>query len=79
MLEEAKVNANPRERHGEARMGASYRFNCSFPKSLNSAALGLFIGFSALKRVHVHYTTAHGEDAAVLTLGNPVMTFVPLQ
>ena len=79
LLEEAKVDADPRERDGEAGMGASYRFNCVFPKMLNSAALGLFIGFPALQRVHVHYTTAQGQGAAVLTLGNPVVTFVPLQ
>ena len=79
LLEDAKVDADPREQRGEARMGANYRFNCVFPKSLKSAALGLFIGFPALQRVHVHYTTAEGQGAAVLTLGNPVVNFVPLQ
>lgn len=79
LLEEAKVNADPRQQHGEARMGANYRFNCVFPKSLKSAALGLFIGFPALQRVHVHYTTTQGQGAAVLTLDNPVVNFVPLQ
>ena len=78
-LEDARVDADPRERHGEAGMGASYRFNCVFPKSLNSAALGVFIGFAALQRVHVRYTTAQGQGAAILTPGNQVVTFVPLQ
>lgn len=79
LLEEAKVDADPRERNGEADMGANYRFNCTFPQSFKSAALGLFVGFPAVQRAHVRYTTAQGQGAAELTPGNPVVNFVPLQ
>jgi hypothetical protein len=79
LLEEAKVDADPQERKGEADMGASYRFNCTFPQSFKSAALGLFVGFPAVQRAHVRYTTAQGQGAAELTPGNPVVNFIPLQ
>lgn len=78
-LEWTKVDADPRLRKGAALLGASYRFGCALPGSLRSAALGLFIGFPALERVHVQYATAEGRGAAVLTPGNPVVRFVPLQ
>lgn len=79
LLEDAKVDADPRERNGEAGLGANYRFNCTFPQSLKSAALGLFVGFPAVQRAHVRYTTAEGQGTAVLTPGNPVVNFIPLQ
>ena len=79
ILEDAKVDADPREHKGEAAMGASYRFNCQFPQSFQSAALGLFAGFPALQRVHVRYTTKEGQGAAILTPENPVVNFVPLK
>ncbi|WP_295390323.1 DUF2796 domain-containing protein [uncultured Thiodictyon sp.] len=79
VLDDAKVDADPREHEGEAGMGASYRFNCQFPKSFSSAALGIFSGFNALQRVHVRYTTADGQGAAILTRENPVVNFVPLK
>ncbi len=76
-LETARVDTDPRGK--AAGMGASYRFGCTFPGSLNSAALGVFLGFPALRRVHVNYSTPQGQGAALLTLGNPVVTFIPLQ
>ena len=79
LLEDAKVDADPRERNGVADLGASYRFNCTFPQSFKSAALGLFVGFPAVQRAHVRYTTAQGQGAAELTPGNPVVNFIPLQ
>lgn len=79
ILEDAKVDADPRERNGAADMGASYRFHCTFPQSFKSAALGLFVGFPAVQRAHVRYTTAQGQGAAELTPGNPVVNFIPLQ
>jgi hypothetical protein len=79
VLDDAKVDADPREHKGEADMGASYRFNCQFPQSFSSAALGIFTGFTALQRVHVRYTTAAGQGAAILTRENPVVSFVPLK
>lgn len=79
VLETAKVDDDPKERGGAAELGASYRFGCALPGSLDSVALGLFVGFPALRRVHVRYATARGKGAAVLTPGNPVATFVPLQ
>ena len=78
-LETARVDAGPGGKANDAEMGASYRFGCTFPGSLNSAALGIFLGFPALRRIHVHYATPQGQGAAVLTPGNPVVTFVPLQ
>ncbi|WP_295456950.1 DUF2796 domain-containing protein [uncultured Thiodictyon sp.] len=79
ILDDAKVDADPREQKGEAGMGASYRFTCQFPQSFSSAALGIFTGFTALQRVHVRYTTANGQGAAILTRENPVVNFVPLK
>ena len=79
LLEDVKVDADPQERKGEADMGASYRFNCTFPQSFKSAALGLFVGFPAVQRAHVRYTTDEGQGAAELTPGNPVVNFIPLQ
>ena len=79
VLEAAKVDADPRERNGAADLGATYRFGCALPGSLTSVALGLFVGFPALLRIHVRYATALGKGAAVLTPANPTVTFVPLQ
>ena len=57
---------------------ASYRFSCDQPDRLDSAALGLFIGFPALQRVLVQYKTKEGQGGAELTPINTVVTFVPL-
>lgn len=78
VLERARVEADPRERRGGAAMGADYRFHCDFPQALGSAAVALFMGFTALERVHVHYGGDAGAGAAVLTRTNPVFTLVPL-
>lgn len=61
-----------------ATIKTSYRFSCDQPDRLDSAALGLFIGFPALRRVLVEYTTKDGSGAAELTPVNAVVTFVPL-
>jgi hypothetical protein len=79
VLEEAKTDGDPSLRQGQADLGATYRFGCSLPDALSSAALGFFVGFPALERVHVRYTTARGQGAATLTPRNPVVNFVPLQ
>lgn len=63
--------------HAQANISARYRFQCDHPRALESAALGLFVGFPALERVLVHYATGEGEGAAELTKGNPVVSFVP--
>ncbi len=78
VLERARVDADPRERRGGAVMGADYRFHCDFPQALGSAAVALFMGFTALERVHVHYSGDAGAGAAVVTRTNPVFTLVPL-
>ncbi|TCT23912.1 ZrgA family zinc uptake protein [Thiobaca trueperi] len=61
-----------------AEIRASYRFSCDQPDRLDSAALGLFMGFPALRRVLVRYTTKDGQGGAELTPVNAVVTFVPL-
>jgi hypothetical protein len=78
LLESAKVDADPRVRQGTADLGASYRFGCAMPGELHSAAIGLFVGFPALRQVHVHYTTAQGQGAAIATPSNPIVNFIPL-
>lgn len=79
VLESAKVDADPRIRKGAADLGASYRFGCALPGELQSAAIGLFVGFPALRQVHVHYTTAQGQGAAIATPSNPIVNFIPLR
>jgi hypothetical protein len=66
--------------HGGARREtvAHYRFVCDHPDQINSAAVGLFIGFPALERVLVRYRMKDGRGAAELTRSRPVVTFVPL-
>ncbi|NEV63418.1 ZrgA family zinc uptake protein [Thiorhodococcus minor] len=59
-------------------ISAEYGFACARPEALDTAALGLFIGFPALQRVLVHYVMPAGRGAAELTPGNPVVSFVPL-
>lgn len=61
-----------------AEIKASYRFSCDQPDRLDSAALGLFMGFPALRRVLVQYMTKDGQGGAELTPINAVVTFVPL-
>jgi hypothetical protein len=64
---------------GHSEMGASYRFSCDRPSALASAAVGLFVGFPALERVLVRYSTPAGRGGAELTPRNPVVLLVPLQ
>lgn len=61
-----------------AHLTARYRFHCDRPDRLDSAALGLFIGFPVLQRALVHYATSDGKGEAELTPVNPVVVFVPL-
>ena len=82
-LIESKVTADfskPVQRRDQtpSAISASYRFSCDQPDRLDSAALGLFIGFPALRRVLVQYTTKDGQGGAELTPINAVVTFVPL-
>ena len=56
---------------------AFYRFECARPEMLDSAALGLFMGFPALQRVLVRYEMESGRGGAELTRANPVVSFVP--
>ena len=76
-LIEAKVNRHLAD-HRSKEMTVNYHFNCARPDRLDSAALGLFIGFPALQRVLVHYVTKDGRGGAELTPNHPVVTFVPL-
>ena len=76
---EARVDADPAaagQKPGD--LGATWRFECDFPDRLDSAALGVFMGFPALDRVHVRYTLGPVRGESVLTPTNPVVTFVPL-
>ena len=41
-----------------------------------SAALGLFVGFPAVQRAHVRYTTSQGQGTAELNPGKPVVNFI---
>ncbi|WP_201095896.1 ZrgA family zinc uptake protein [Thiocystis minor] len=61
-----------------AHLTARYRFRCDRPDRLDSAALGLFMGFPVLQRALVHYATSDGQGEAELTPVNPVVVFVPL-
>ncbi len=76
-LIDAKVNRHLAG-HQSTEITVSYRFDCARPDRLDSAALGLFIGFPALQRVLVHYVTKDGRGGAELTPNHPVVTFVPL-
>jgi hypothetical protein len=77
-LTAARIDADPAGDIDTADLGAHYRFACTIPGALKSAALGLFIGFPALGRVHVRYQTTQGQGEAVLTRGSPVVNFVPM-
>lgn len=61
-----------------AALTAHYRFRCERPERLDSAALGLFMGFPALERALIWYALQDVRGGAELTPGNPVVTFVPL-
>ncbi len=79
-LEQAKIDADPAPKgKGPADLGASYRFHCDRPEALDSAALGLFMGFPALARVHVRYDLSGVRGEAAATPSNPVVSFIPLQ
>ena len=60
-----------------AEIRVAYRFECLRPERLDSVALGFFMGFPALERVLVRYSTGEGRGGAELTQGNPVVDFVP--
>ncbi len=61
-----------------AGLRARYRFECDWLERLESAALGLFVGFPSLERVLIQYVTDEGRGGAELTPRNPVVVFVPL-
>lgn len=78
-LADARVDGDPKAAKGhKADLGATYRFACDQPGSLSSAAVALFLGFPALERVRVRYTTPQGRGEALLTPRSPVVSFVPL-
>lgn len=78
-LEDARIDADPKAAKGRgADLGASYRFVCDQPQALTSAAVAIFMGFPAVERVRVRYSTAAGQGEALLTPRNPVVSFVPL-
>ncbi len=80
LLEQATLDADPVPQGKEAAdLGASYRFHCDRPQSLASAALGIFMGFPVLARVHVRYELPGVRGETLATPDNPVITFVPLQ
>lgn len=80
-LIEARVDAEPAPGKGETegRLGARYRFHCDRPASLDSAAVGIFIGFPFLPRILVTYRIDDIRGEAALTPINPVVQFIPLQ
>lgn len=79
-LAEARVDSDPAPQgKSPAELGASYLFQCDRPEALGSAALGLFMGFPALARAHVHYELAGVSGEAIVTPRNPVVSFVPLR
>ena len=84
-LEQSRVDADPAPKAkatadaAPGELGASWGFVCDFPDRLDSAALGLFVGFPGLARTHVRYELGPIRGEAVLTPANPVVTFVPLQ
>jgi hypothetical protein len=83
-LEESRIDDDPTpttttakdKQRGE--LGATWRFQCDLPDRLDSAAIGLFVGFPALARAHVRYALGSIRGEAVLTGAEPVVTFVPL-
>lgn len=80
-LEQTRVDADPAPGKDEAdgRLGASYRFHCDHPESLDSAAVGVFSGFPFLARIHLSYRIGTIRGEAILTPSNPVVQFIPLQ
>lgn len=79
-LEEARVDSDPAPKgKSPGELGARYLFHCDRPEALGSAALGLFAGFPALARAHVHYQLAGAAGEAVSTPANPVVSFIPLR
>lgn len=80
LLEQVTIDADPAPKGKEAAdLGASYRFHCDRPQSLTSAALGVFMGFPVLARVHVRYELSGVRGETLATPDNPVISFVPLQ
>ena len=73
------MDAVPASSEAHRDMFASYRFVCARPDRLRSAAVGLFVGFPALERVHVEYVLQEGRGVAELARNRPVVSFVPLQ
>jgi hypothetical protein len=79
-LEEAQIDSDPAPKGKDpGDLGARYLFHCDRPEALGSAALGLFVGFPALARAHVHYRLAGAAGEAVSTPASPVVSFIPLR
>lgn len=79
-LEKADIDSDPAPKgRAQGELGASYLFHCDQPTRLGSAALGIFLGFPALSRAHVHYSVAGAAGEAILTPINPVVSFIPLR
>jgi len=64
---------------GHPEMSASYRFVCAQPDKLDSAALGLFVGFPVLDLALVEYSLPGCKGEAGLTRSQPVVSFIPLE
>jgi hypothetical protein len=64
---------------GHPQMSASYGFVCARPDKLDSAALGLFVGFPVLDLALVQYSLPGCKGEAGLTRGQPVVSFIPLE
>jgi hypothetical protein len=80
LLEKADIDSDPAPKgKAQGELGASYLFHCDQPTRLGSAALGIFLGFPALSRAHVHYNVAGAAGEAILTPINPVVSFIPLR
>jgi hypothetical protein len=79
-LASATVNAQLAPSHSgrQPSMSASYRFECDQPEQLESAAVGLFVGFPALERVLVRYALPQRKGGTVLTRARLVVSFVPM-
>ena len=80
-LAKADVDAglDIQDAQGHPEMSASYRFVCAQPDKLDSAALGLFVGFPVLNLVLVQYFLPGCKGEAELTRSQPVVSFIPLE
>jgi hypothetical protein len=80
-LAKADVDAglDIQDAQGHPEMSASYRFVCAQPDKLDSAALGLFVGFPVLDLALVQYFLPGCKGEAGLTRSQPVVSFIPLE